>query len=32
VRRGDVTFWFSEDVVDAWDHENDEKKNGRPFT
>lgn len=32
VRRGDVTFWFSEDVVDAWEHENDEKKNGRPFT
>lgn len=31
VRRGDVTFWFSEDVVDAWEHENDEKKNGRPF-
>jgi hypothetical protein len=32
VRRGDVTFWFSEDVVDAWEHENDAKKNGRPFT
>ena len=32
VRRGDVTFWFSADVVDAWEHENDEKKNGRPFT
>ena len=31
VRRGDVTFWFSADVVDAWEHENDEKKNGRPF-
>jgi hypothetical protein len=31
VRRGDVTFWFSEDVVDAWEHENDAKKNGRPF-
>ncbi len=31
TRRGDVTFWFSEDVVDAWEHENDQKKNGRPF-
>jgi Transposase DDE domain len=31
VRRGDVTFWFDEAVVDAWEHENDEKKNGRPF-
>jgi len=32
VNRGDVTFWFSEEVVDSWEHENDEKKNGRPFT
>jgi len=32
VRRGDVTFWFDETVVAAWDHENDEKKNGRPYT
>lgn len=31
VRRGDATFWFSEEVVDAWEHENDAKKNGRPF-
>jgi hypothetical protein len=31
VSRGDVTFWFSEDVVDAWEHENEQKKNGRPF-
>jgi hypothetical protein len=31
VRRGDVTFWFDEAAVDAWEHENDEKKNGRPF-
>ena len=31
VNRGDFTFWFSEEVVDAWEHENDEKKNGRPF-
>lgn len=32
VSRGDITFWFSEEVVDAWEHENEEKKNGRPFT
>lgn len=31
VRRGDVTFWFSDAVVDAWEHENGEKENGRPF-
>ena len=31
VNRGDFTFWFSEEVVDAWEHENEEKKNGRPF-
>jgi hypothetical protein len=32
VRRGDVTFWFDEDVIDAWEHDNDEPKIGRPFT
>lgn len=32
VRRGDVTFWFSEDVLDEWEHANDEPKVGRPFT
>lgn len=31
VRRGDVRVWFSDEVVDAWEHENSEKKNGRPF-
>ena len=31
VRRGDITFWFDEAAIDAWEHENDEKKNGRPF-
>lgn len=31
VRRGDVTLWFSEEVVDAWEHANREGKNGRPF-
>jgi hypothetical protein len=32
VRRGDITFWFDEDVIDAWEHANDEPKIGRPFT
>jgi hypothetical protein len=32
VRRGDITFWFSEDVIDAWEHDNHEWKVGRPFT
>jgi hypothetical protein len=32
VRRGDITFWFDEDVIDAWEHDNDEPKVGRPFT
>jgi hypothetical protein len=31
VRRGDITFWFDEDVIDAWEHENDEPKVGRPY-
>jgi len=31
VRRGDVTFWFDEAVIDAWNHENAERKVGRPF-
>ncbi len=28
VNRGDFTFWFSAEVVEAWEHENEEKKNG----
>jgi len=32
VRRGDITFWFDEDVIEAWEHANDEPKVGRPFT
>jgi DDE family transposase len=32
VQRGDITFWFDEDVIDAWEHDNDEPKTGRPFT
>ena len=31
VRRGDVTFWFSKDVIDAWEHDNTETRRGRPF-
>ncbi|MBX7167950.1 MAG: IS5 family transposase [Pirellulales bacterium] len=31
VRRGDVTFWFSQNTLDEWEHDNAEKKNGRPF-
>lgn len=26
VNRGDITFWFDEAVIDAWEHENDQKK------
>ena len=32
MQRGDITFWFDEDVIDAWEHDNDESKVGRPFT
>ncbi|TWT65158.1 Transposase DDE domain protein [Posidoniimonas polymericola] len=32
VRRGDVTLWLEEDVIIGWEHENAEKKVGRPFT
>ncbi len=31
VRRGDVTFWFSEDVIARWEHDNAEVRRGRPF-
>lgn len=32
VRRGDITFWFDEDVIEAWEHDNAECKVGRPFS
>jgi Transposase DDE domain len=32
VRRGDITLWFAEDVLAAWEHANREVKVGRPFT
>jgi len=31
VRRGDITLWFDEDVIDQWEHDNAEAKVGRPF-
>ena len=31
VSRGDITLWFSDEVVDAWEHENAEKRAGHPF-
>jgi hypothetical protein len=32
VSRGDITLWFEEDVIAAWEHANQEVKVGRPFT
>src|SRR5215204_2637094 len=32
VRRGDITLWFAEDVIAAWEHANRKVKVGRPFT
>jgi len=29
VRRGDVAFWFSEEVIDNWEHANHQTKVGR---
>ncbi len=31
VQRGSITFWFSDDVIDQWEHANDEPKVGHPF-
>ena len=31
VQRGSITFWFSDDVIDQWEHPNDESKVGHPF-
>ena len=31
VERGSITFWFSDDVIDHWEHENDQPKVGHPF-
>jgi Transposase DDE domain len=32
VRRGDITWWFADDVIAAWEHANQAVKVGRPFT
>ena len=31
VQRGSITFWFSDDVVNQWEHANEEPKVGHPF-
>ena len=31
VQRGSITFWFSDEVIDQWEHPNDEPKVGHPF-
>ncbi len=31
VQRGSITFWFSDDVIDAWEHTNEATKVGHPF-
>lgn len=31
VRRGDITLWFDDDVIENWEHANDEVKVGAPF-
>ncbi|TWT94019.1 hypothetical protein Pla108_37300 [Botrimarina colliarenosi] len=31
ISRGDITLWFSDEVIDAWEHENAEKRAGHPF-
>jgi hypothetical protein len=32
VARGSITFWFGDEVLSSWYHENDRSKRGRPFT
>ena len=31
VKRGSITFWFGEDVIDQWHHPNKRSKVGHPF-
>jgi len=31
VQRGSITFWFSDDVIDQWEHTNEKPKVGHPF-
>jgi hypothetical protein len=32
VNRYDVTFWFTDDILSQWKHENEDQGQGRPFT
>jgi hypothetical protein len=32
VARGSITFWFNDEVLSSWYHENGRSKRGRPFT
>jgi Transposase DDE domain. len=31
VNRGDITFWFSSEILEQWKHDNAEQGQGRPF-
>lgn len=31
VQRGSITFWFSDEVLEQWQHANDQAKVGHPF-
>lgn len=31
VNRGDITLWFSDDLIENWNHDNAETKVDRPF-
>ena len=31
VNRGNITFWFSDDVLASWNHPNHDYRRGRPF-
>lgn len=31
VKRGSITFWFDQETLDHWEHDNAEVKVGRPF-
>jgi hypothetical protein len=31
VNRGDVTFWFSGEIIEQWKHDNIDQGQGRPF-
>lgn len=31
VNRGNITFWFSDDVLKLWNHRNQGYRRGRPF-